>query len=185
MSYEIIEKLKKAIENYKEEPEWESVGTVLEVGDGVARIAGLKNAKSQEILEIETAEGKRAALALNLEEEAIGALILGEETGVASGARVRSTGQVLSLEVGEELLGRVVDPLGNPLDGQGPIFTKGKGMRYPLERKAASVLEREPVATPLHTGVKSIDAMIPIGRGQRELIIGDRQTGKTAVVLDA
>jgi F-type H+-transporting ATPase subunit alpha len=185
MSYEIIEKLKKAIEGYKEEPRWEDIGTVLEVGDGVARIAGLKNAKSQEILEIETTEGSRAALALNLEEEAIGTLILGEEGGVASGAKVRSTGQVLSLEVGEELLGRVVDPLGQPLDGQGPIFTKGKGVRYPLERKAAGVLEREPVATPLHTGVKSVDAMIPIGRGQRELIIGDRQTGKTAVALDA
>jgi F-type H+/Na+-transporting ATPase subunit alpha len=197
MSYEIIEQLKKAIEGYKESPEWESVGQVLEVGDGVARITGLKHAQSQEILLIETGSGDVAALALSLEEETIGALILGDDLHVSSGAKVRLTGQVLSLPVGEELLGRVVNPLGEPLDGLGPIFPtpEGRGLasgggkdkkpaRYPLERKASSVLEREPVNVPLHTGIKAIDAMIPIGRGQRELIIGDRQTGKTAVVLD-
>jgi len=196
MSYEIIEQLRKAIEGHKESPEWESVGQILEVGDGVARITGLKDAQSQEILLVETGEGDRAALALSLEEEAIGALILGDDAAVASGNRVRRTGNVLSLEVGEELLGRVVNPLGEPLDGLGPIFpAKGgsasggkneqKPVRYTLERKAYSVLDREQVNVPLHTGVKAIDTMIPIGRGQRELIIGDRQTGKTAVALDA
>jgi F-type H+-transporting ATPase subunit alpha len=186
MSYEIIEQLKKAIEGHKESPEWESVGQILEVGDGVARITGLRDAQSQEILMIETGEGDRAALALNLEEEAIGALILGDDSKVASGNRVRRTTNVLSLEVGEELLGRVVNPLGEPLDGLGPVFGKdAKPVRYTLERKAYSVLDREPVNVPLHTGIKAIDTMIPIGRGQRELIIGNRQTGKTALALDA
>ena len=117
MSYEIIEQLKKAIEGKKESPEWESVGQVLEVGDGVARITGLRDAQSQEILMIETDQGDRAALALNLEEETIGALILGDDSRVVSGARVRKTGNVLSIEVGEELLGRVIDPVGARLDG--------------------------------------------------------------------
>jgi F-type H+-transporting ATPase subunit alpha len=186
MSYEIIEKLKKQIDGHKESAKWESVGQVLEVGDGVARITGLNNAQSQEILLIETKDGDRAALALNLEEDTIGALILGEESAVKTGNSVRLTGQVLSLEVSEEMLGRVIDPLGQPLDGLGPVFKDAKkAVRYPLERKAPSVLDREGVNTPLHTGIKGIDAMIPIGRGQRELIIGDRQTGKTAVALDA
>ncbi|MDO8516164.1 MAG: F0F1 ATP synthase subunit alpha [bacterium] len=186
MSYEIIEQLKKAISGRHDEPGWESVGKVLEVGDGVLRITGLKEAQSQEVLVVETHDGEVPVLVLNLEEEMIGALVLGEEHKIKSGDRVRLTGQVLSIRVGKELLGRVIDPLGNPLDGLGKIFNDEKaGTPYQLERKASSVLEREPVNTPLHTGIKSIDAMIPIGRGQRELIIGDRQTGKTAIALDA
>lgn len=185
MSYEIVEKLKKAIAGYEADTKEESIGRVIEVGDGVMRVSGLKNTKSQEMLAIETPSGELPALALSLEEEMIGALILGEEKGVNAGAVVKNTGQVLSIEVCDEILGRVIDPLGRPLDGLGPIVPKGKnGVRYPLERKAPGVLDRESVRTPLHTGVKSIDAMIPIGRGQRELIIGDRQTGKTAIVLD-
>ena len=191
MSYELIEKLKKAIDGHEDSAHWEQVGTVLEVGDGVARIAGLRDAKSQEVLLIETENGDVQALALSLEEETIGALILGSDSGVKSGASVRLTGNVLSVEVGDAMLGRVIDPLGQPLDGLGAIFAgqsapgAHKPERYFLERPAASVLDREPVTTPLHTGIQSIDGMVPIGRGQRELIIGDRQTGKTAVALDA
>jgi F-type H+-transporting ATPase subunit alpha len=209
MSYEIIEKLKKAIEENTDTAKWEAVGQVIEVGDGVARIAGLGLAKAQELLRIETAGGDRMALALSLEDEMIGALIVGDEAAIKSGDRVHLTGNLLSIEVGEELLGRVIDPLGLPLDGLGPIFSSAGGSkhtgqgsgalstsssagsethkitRYPLEKKAPSVLEREPVNTPLHTGIKAIDSMIPIGRGQRELIIGDRQTGKTAIAIDA
>lgn len=186
MSYEILEKLKKQIAGADDRAKWEAIGKVVEVGDGVARIAGLTDAKSQEIIVIETAHGDKAALALSLEEDTIGALLLGDEEGVKAGCRVRHTGQLLSVPVGEEMIGRVVDPLGEPLDGLGPIFKNGsEPTRYALERAAPSVLEREPVTVPLHTGVKAIDAMIPIGRGQRELIIGDRQTGKTAVAIDA
>ncbi len=186
MSYEVIEKLKKAIESHETKVKWEASGKVIEVGDGVARIAGIPKVKSQEVINIETEKGNVPALALNLEEEIVGALILGEEGDVQSDAKVTQTGNVLSVEVGEEMIGRVVDPLGRPLDGLGPIFKQGsKPERYFLEKKAPSVLDREPVRTPLHTGVKAIDAMIPIGRGQRELVIGDRQTGKTALVLDA
>ncbi len=135
---------------------------------------------------IETAHGgERAALALNLEEESIGALVLGDFLAVAVGDTVRRTGDVLSIEVGDELIGRVIDPLGVPQDGQGPVFKAGsKVQRNPLEARSPSVLERESVNTPVHTGIKAIDALIPIGRGQRELIIGDRATGKTAVAID-
>ena len=186
MSYEIIEKIKREIDSFQDKPEWETVGKVIEVGDGIVKIVGLRQTMSQELLSIETHEGPRRALALNLEEETIGALILDDYLAIKSGDLVRGTGTVLSIEVGDELVGRVVDPLGQPLDGKGPIFSKGKSAgRYNLENKAPSVLEREGVNTPLHTGVKSIDSMIPIGRGQRELIIGDRQTGKTALALDA
>ncbi|OGY99106.1 MAG: F0F1 ATP synthase subunit alpha [Candidatus Liptonbacteria bacterium RIFCSPLOWO2_01_FULL_52_25] len=193
MSYEIIEKLKREIEGYKEKPEWQEVGRVLEVGDGIVKILGLRNARAQEILIIETAKGPRAALALNLEEESIGALVLDDFLSIAVGDTVKRTKEVLSIQVGEELVGRVIDPLGKPLDGLGDIFpvpsnVEGKKgttpKRNPLEARAPSVLERESVNTPLHTGLKAIDSMIPIGRGQRELIIGDRQTGKTAVALD-
>lgn len=185
MSYEIIEKLKREIEGFKDNQEWEEIGQVIEVGDGIVKISGLRKALSQELLKIETADGEKQAVALNLEEETIGALVLDDYLSIKSGDTVRGTGTVLSIEVGEEMIGRVIDPLGNPLDGKGPIFSKGKGTRYNLENNAPSVLDREPVNTPLHTGVKSIDSMIPIGRGQRELIIGDRQTGKTALALDA
>jgi F-type H+-transporting ATPase subunit alpha len=189
MAYEIIEKLKKDIEGYKEKPEWQEIGRVIEVGDGIIKILGLRNAVSQEILMVETAHGERAALALNLEEESVGALVLGDFLAIEVGDTVKRTGEVLSIEVGDELIGRVVDPLGVPQDGLGEIFKKaGKGekpvQRNSLEARSPSVLERESVNTPVHTGIKAIDAMIPIGRGQRELIIGDRGTGKTAIALD-
>ncbi len=186
MSYEIIEKLKKEISGYKNKAEFEHVGIVTEVGDGIAKISGLSRALSQELLNIETTKGDVAGIAFNLEESFIGVVILGDAQKVNVGDRVKQTGNVVSIKAGPELLGRVVDPLGNPLDGKGVIFSDPKKAKdYPLERKAPSVVAREPVTTPLHTGIKSIDSMIPIGRGQRELIIGDRQTGKTAIVLDA
>jgi F-type H+-transporting ATPase subunit alpha len=189
VSYEIIEKLKREIEGFKDKTEWETIGRVIEVSDGIVKISGLKNAMSQELLTIETKGMERRALALNLEEETIGALVLDEYSDIKSNDVVKGTGTVLSIEVNPEILGRVVDPLGKPMDGKGPIFINpekyGKPRRCFLENPAPSVLEREPVNTPLHTGIKAIDSMIPIGRGQRELIIGDRQTGKTALVLDA
>jgi F-type H+/Na+-transporting ATPase subunit alpha len=186
MSYELIEKLKKEIEGFESKTEWKDVGRVIEVGDGIVKLTGLTNALSQELLMIETSEGPRRALALSLEEESIGALVLDDYLAIKAGDTVKGTGEVLSIRVGQEMVGRVVDPLGNPLDGKGPIFKDEKNaVRYPIENAAPSVLDRESVATPLHTGIKSIDAMIPIGRGQRELIIGDRQTGKTAIVIDA
>ncbi|HVO28429.1 MAG TPA: F0F1 ATP synthase subunit alpha [Candidatus Paceibacterota bacterium] len=186
MSYEVIEKLKKEIEGFKEQPEWAEVGRVIEVGDGIVKILGLRNAVSQEILTVETAHGGCAALALNLEEESVGALVLGDYLAIEVGNTVKRTGEILSVPVGDELIGRVVDPLGAPQDGLGDIFKKGaKPRRNPLEARAPSVLEREGVNTPVQTGIKAIDAMIPIGRGQRELIIGDRGTGKTAIALDA
>ncbi len=186
MSYEIVEKLKREIAGFKDEPKFEDIGVVTEAGDGIAKISGLGKAVSQEILTIETEKGEVPALASNLEENFIGAIILGDSSGAKVGDRVRPTGKVLSLKVGEELIGRVVNPLGEPLDGKGVVFKNPNTAKdYPLERRAPSVIAREPVKTPLHTGVKAIDAMIPIGRGQRELIIGDRQTGKTSVALDA
>lgn len=184
MSYEIIEKLKQAIEGYKDTEKLEEVGRVIESGDGIVKIYGLKNVKAQEVLSIETGKEEIKALALNLEEDSVGALVLGDHTTIKSGDIVKRTNKLLSLQVGQSLLGRVVDALGQPLDGRGPIFTKEKPVQYNLENDAPTVLEREPVDTPLHTGIKTIDSMIPIGRGQRELIIGDRQTGKTAIAID-
>src|SRR3989344_4902663 len=185
MSNEIIEKLKQAIEDYKDNPEWEEVGKIIEVGDGIVKISGLSNVQSQEVLIIETHHQKIRALALNLEEDSVGALVLGDNTLVASGQTVKRTKEILSISVGQQLLGRVVDPLGTPLDGRGPIFSeKDTPISNPLENNAPNVLARESVNQPLHAGIKAIDAMIPIGRGQRELIIGDRQTGKTAIALD-
>src|SRR5581483_2671283 len=186
MSDEIINKIKQAIADYKANPEWEEIGKVIEVGDGIIKISGLLNVQSQEVLTIDIGEGKSvAAVALNLQEDAVGALVLGEGSQVKAGNIVKRTKQLLSLQVGEQLLGRVVDPLGNPLDGMGPIFSqKDKPTVMFLENDAPNVVSRESVNQPLHTGVKAIDAMIPIGRGQRELIIGDRQTGKTAIALD-
>ena len=189
MSYELIEKLKREITDFHDDLKWEDVGEVIEVGDGILKVSGLRGAVSQELLRVEAREGGACmALALNLGEETIGALVLGEYKGIQSGDAVRTTGTVLSVEVGPEILGRVVDPLGNPVDGKGPLFS-GKAdaslrKRMFLEEQAPSVVDRESVNTPLHTGIKAIDAMIPIGRGQRELIIGDRQTGKTAIALD-
>ncbi|MBI2515209.1 F0F1 ATP synthase subunit alpha [Candidatus Wolfebacteria bacterium] len=185
MAFEIVEKLKREIESFRDESKWERVGEVTEAGDGIVKISGLRNALSQEILLIETAKGEAIALAVNLEENFIGAIILGEGESVKVGDRVRQTGRVLSIKAGDELIGRVVNPLGEPLDGKGVIFRDSQKVKeYPLEKTAPNVLQREPVKTPLHTGVKSIDAMIPIGRGQRELLIGDRQTGKTALAID-
>ncbi len=185
MTYEIVEKLKREIASYKDDAKFESVGFVVEAADGIARISGLRKALSQELLAIETKAGVVPAIAFNLEEEFIGAVLLGESASVGAGDRVKGTGKVLSIQVGDELLGRIVSPLGEPEDGKGPIFDKSsKAPFYTLERAAPGVLERESVGTPLHTGIKAVDSMIPIGRGQRELIIGDRGTGKTAVALD-
>jgi len=185
MSNEIIEKIKKQIEGYKEKTEWEEIGKIMEVGDGIIKISGLSNCQSQEILIIESEKQKISAVALNLEEDSVGALILGDANVVKAGDTVKRTKQILSISVGEGLLGRVVDPLGNPLDGKGPIFSgKEKLVLQFLENSAPDVLARESVHQPLHTGIKAIDSMIPIGKGQRELIIGDRQTGKTAIALD-
>lgn len=185
MSYEILEKLKKEIAGFKDEPSFEDVGIVTEAGDGIAKISGLGGALSQELLYVETVHGEVPALAANLEDNFIGAILLGDTVSVKIGDRVRKSGKVLSIKVGRELLGRVVDPLGRQVDGKGVIFSSANAEDYFLERSAPSVIERESVNTPLHTGIKAIDAMIPIGRGQRELILGDRQTGKTAIVLDA
>ena len=185
MSNEIIEKIKQQIEGYKSKSEWEEIGKVVEAGDGIVKISGLENAQAQEVLEVESSGKKISAVALNLEEDSVGALVLGESEKIKAGDTVKRTKHLLSIPVGEQLLGRVLDPLGNPLDGKGPVFSeKEKKELYPLEGSAPSVIDRESVNYPLHTGVKAIDSMIPIGRGQRELIIGDRQTGKTAIVLD-
>ncbi|PJE64437.1 MAG: F0F1 ATP synthase subunit alpha [Candidatus Ryanbacteria bacterium CG10_big_fil_rev_8_21_14_0_10_43_42] len=185
MSYEIVEKLKKEIAGFTDSAEWRDVGSVIEVADGIAKVSGLRNVMSQELLVIETRQGECSALALNLEEETIGVLVLGGYESIEAGNTVRSTGNVLSLDVGPDIVGRVIDPLGRPLDGAGPLYKEGSNKkRQLLEENAPSVIDRESVNVPLHTGIKAIDSMIPIGRGQRELIIGDRQTGKTAIALD-
>jgi F-type H+/Na+-transporting ATPase subunit alpha len=157
----------------------EEVGTVLQVGDGVARIYGLQNVEAGELIDF--GNGLRG-IVLNLEEDNVGAVLLGQSKGVKEGDTVRRTKRIASLRVGEGMLGRVINTLGEPIDGKGPI--EGETYEMPLERKAPGVIFRQPVNEPLQTGIKAIDAMIPIGRGQRELIIGDRQTGKTAVAID-
>src|SRR5246500_4724312 len=159
--------------------ELEEVGTVLQVGDGIARVYGLSSVSSGELVEFEN--GVRA-IALNLEEDNVGVVLMGESGDIKEGAKVRRTGKIASINVGEGMLGRVVNTLGEPIDGKGPIA--GQTYEMPLERKAPGVIYRQPVAEPLQTGIKAIDAMIPIGRGQRELIIGDRQTGKSTVAID-
>lgn len=185
MSKEIIEKIKAEIEGFTREIKRETIGRVLEVGDGIARISGLHDTASQEMLEFETARGAVSGIAFNLEEESIGAIILGDAHIIKEGDLVRHTGRVFSVRVGEELLGRVIDPLGASQDARGPVFNgQSKEIYYPVERRAPSVTMRESVRTPLHTGIKAIDSMIPIGRGQRELIIGDRQIGKTSIAID-
>ncbi len=175
---EIASVLKAQIENYKAEVEVDEVGTVLEVGDGIARIYGLRNCMAMEMLEL---PHDVIGLALNLEEENVGAVLLGEDTLIKEGDLVKRTGRVLQVPVGDALVGRVVDPLGRPLDDKGPIETDSF---RPVEFKAPGGVDRQPVKEPLQTGIKAIDSMIPIGRGQRELIIGDRQTGKTAIIVD-
>ena len=175
---EVSSVIKKEIEKYETKLEMESVGTVLQVGDGIARIWGLEDVQMSELIQF---PGDIMGLVLNLEEDNVGAAIFGSDTTINEGDTVRRTGQVASVPVGDALIGRVVDPLGRPLDGKGPIATDRTRV---IEGRAASVVERQPVKEPLQTGLKAIDSMIPIGRGQRELIIGDRQTGKTAVALD-
>jgi F-type H+-transporting ATPase subunit alpha len=172
--------LREQLSGFKTEAELEEVGTVLQVGDGVARIYGLTQAQSGELLEFENG---LQALVLNLEEDNVGAVLFGSSQGIREGDAVKRTGKIASIKVGDGIAGRVVDTLGQPIDGKGPI--EGELFDMPLERKAPGVIFREPVSEPLQTGIKSIDAMIPVGRGQRELIIGDRQTGKTAVAIDA
>ncbi len=178
---ELSKELKDAIANLDVSGSLEDTGIVTRVGDGVAWIYGLSNAGYSEIVAIETDKDEVEAFVLNLGEDDIGAVLLGEDSAVKAGAKVRLTGKTLEVPVGKELLGRVVDPLGRPLDGLGPIKTKQTG---PVENAAPGVMQRKSVHEPLMTGIMSIDAMFPIGRGQRELIIGDRQTGKTAVAVD-
>jgi len=176
---EVTEILKQQLEGFKSEAQLEEVGTVLQVGDGIARIYGLSNVEANEMIEFE--KGIKG-IVLNLEEDNVGAVILGPSEEIKEGDTVKRLQRIASIMVGEKLLGRVVNTIGEPLDGKGAIG--GELFEMPLERKAPGVIYRQPVSQPLQTGLKAIDAMIPVGRGQRELIIGDRQTGKTAVAID-
>ncbi len=187
----IIETLKRQIADANVEARVENVGTVLEVSDGIARVSGLSDAMSSEMLEFpgpatslasDVARQKTYGVALNLEDETVGVVILGEYGHLKEGDTVRSTGKILSIPVSNAIVGRVIDPLGRPVDGKGPLKAEKE---YPIEKVAPGVVTREPVGVPLQTGIKAVDGMIPIGRGQRELIIGDRQTGKTAIAVDA
>jgi F-type H+/Na+-transporting ATPase subunit alpha len=177
---EISAILRQQLSNFNASAELEEVGTVLSVGDGIARVYGLNNVRSGELVEFENGV---KAIVLNLEEDNVGVVLMGSSAGIKEGATVRRTRQIASIKVGEGMVGRVVNTLGEPIDGKGPI--SGELYEMPLERKAPGVIYREPVKEPLQTGIKAIDAMIPIGRGQRELVIGDRQTGKTAICVDA
>jgi F-type H+-transporting ATPase subunit alpha len=176
---EVSEILKKQIEGFKSEVELEEVGTVLQVGDGIARIYGLNSVQANEMIEFDSGV---TGIVLNLEEDNVGAVLLGSSELIKEGDSVKRSKKIASIKVGEPLLGRVINTLGVPIDGKGPIT--GNMIDLPLERKAPGVIFRQPVNEPLQTGIKPIDAMIPIGRGQRELIIGDRQTGKTAIAID-
>ncbi|MHC5309775.1 F0F1 ATP synthase subunit alpha [Myroides sp. LJL116] len=176
---EISAILKKQLSGFNSDASLEEVGTVLEVGDGVARVYGLTNAEYGELVVV---DNKLEAMVQNLEEDNVGIVLLGSSVGVKEGSVVKRTGRIASLKVGEKMVGRVVNTLGLPIDGKGPI--EGDLYEMPLERKAPGVIYRQPVTEPLQTGIKSIDAMIPVGRGQRELVIGDRQTGKTTVCID-
>lgn len=176
---EISAIIKQELSGAKTEAELQEIGTVLQVGDGIARIYGLNSVQAGELVEFENGT---QAIALNLEEDNVGVVLLGEEGDIIEGSSVKRTGMIASINVGEGLLGRVINPLGQPIDGKGKI--EGKTYNMPLERKAPGVIYRQPVTEPLQTGVKAIDSMIPIGRGQRELIIGDRGTGKTAIAVD-
>src|SRR4051812_8234804 len=179
---ELSTDIRKAIAELKTRPEIEEVGIVMRVGDGIAWIYGLRRAGYNEMLEIEGNDGTAVtAFAFNLGEDEIGAVLLGEDVEVKAGAKARLSGKVLEVPVGPELVGRVVDPLGNPLDGGEPIKASQTSR---VEKQAPGVLARKSVHEPLMTGLTAIDAMVPIGRGQRELIIGDRQTGKTAIAVD-
>ncbi|MBO9732899.1 MAG: F0F1 ATP synthase subunit alpha [Chitinophaga sp.] len=176
---EISAILRQQLSNFNASADLEEVGTVLSVGDGIARIYGLGNVGYGELVEF--SNGVKA-IALNLEEDNVGVVLMGQSAGIKEGDKVRRTKQIASIKVGEGVVGRVINTLGEPVDGKGPL--KGELYEMPLERKAPGVLYREPVKEPLQTGVKAIDAMIPVGRGQRELVIGDRQTGKTAICID-
>jgi F-type H+-transporting ATPase subunit alpha len=176
---EISRILQQQIAGFNETVTAQNVGTVIEVGDGIARIWGLSNCMESELLEFPKSNVR--GLAMNLEEDTVGAIVLGPYTDIAEGDEVVSTGRVIEVPVGDAMIGRVVDALGSPIDGKGPIATTET---RPVDRVAPGVVSRQPVNTPVQTGIKALDAMIPIGRGQRELIIGDRQTGKTAVALD-
>ncbi|GAB4480910.1 MAG: F0F1 ATP synthase subunit alpha [Anaerolineae bacterium] len=178
ISKDLAEQLKTQIEQYKPSVKIADVGTVLEIGDGIARVAGLTDVRSQELVQFENGT---LGVAFNLEEEEVGVIIMGEYSDIPEGSRVRALGRLNSVPVGDDLIGRVIDPLGRPVDGKGPIEAADY---FPVERIAPGVVERRNVYRPLQTGIKAIDAMIPIGRGQRELIIGDRQTGKTAIAID-
>jgi F-type H+-transporting ATPase subunit alpha len=176
---EISHILRQQLEGLKLDASFEEVGTVLQVGDGIARIYGLSNVQSNELVEFDNGV---MGIVLNLEEDNVGTVLLGPSVGIGEGSHVKRTRRIASIRVGEGLLGRVINTIGDPLDGKGPIT--GTLIDLPLERKAPGVIFRQPVNQPLQTGIKAIDAMIPIGRGQRELIIGDRQTGKTAIAID-
>ncbi len=171
--------LRKQLSGFDSEAQLQEVGTVLQVGDGIARIYGLTDVQSGELIEFESG---LKAIVLNLEEDNIGAVLLGPSKGIKEGDIVKRTNRIASINVGEGMLGRVINTIGTPIDGKGPI--EGETYEMPIERKAPGVIYRQPVNEPLQTGIKAIDAMIPVGRGQRELVIGDRQTGKTAVVVD-
>ena len=176
---EISAILKQQLSGFESGASLEEVGTVLQVGDGIARVYGLSNAQYGELVQFENG---LEAIVLNLEEDNVGVVLLGPSTGIKEGSTVKRTQRIASLKVGEQMVGRVVDTLGNPIDGKGPIG--GELYEMPLERKAPGVIFRQPVTEPLQTGVKAVDAMIPVGRGQRELVIGDRQTGKSTVCID-
>ncbi len=176
---EISAILRQQLNNFNAGADLEEVGTVLQVGDGIARVYGLNGVRSGELVEFENGV---KAIALNLEEDNVGVVLMGESGTIKEGATVKRTGQIASIKVGEGVVGRVINTLGEPIDGKGPIT--GDLYEMPLERKAPGVIYREPVKEPLQTGIKAIDAMIPVGRGQRELVIGDRQTGKTAICVD-
>src|SRR2546422_8825348 len=175
---EISKIIREQIGSFAVDVDVAEVGSIISVGDGIARVHGVDNAMAGEMLEFPKGV---FGIALNLEEESVGAVLLGDFTEIKEGDQVKRTGRIISVPVGEEMLGRVVNALGQPLDGKGPISTK---QFAPIERLAPGVVDRQGVKEPLQTGLKAIDAMVPIGRGQREVIIGDRQTGKTAVALD-
>ena len=175
---EIVSVLKKEIQSFESQLDLSEVGEVISIGDGIARVYGLENVMFNEMVEFEDGT---LGLAFNLEENNVGIVVLGPSTQLREGYQVKRTGRVLEVPVGDALLGRIVDPMGRPLDGKGPIDTD---KMYPVERLAPGIAKREPVKIPMQTGIKAIDSMIPVGRGQRELIIGDRGTGKTAIAID-
>ena len=177
---EISEIIKSKIEHYENKLDVADVGTVIEIGDGISRVYGLKNVMSNELVRFDDEKGT-LGIALNLEEDNVGVVVLGDYTGIKEGMQVRTTGEIASIPVGDELIGRIIDPTGAPIDGKGEIHTT---KIRPVERIAPGIIARKSVCEPLQTGITAIDALTPIGRGQRELIIGDRQTGKTAIAVD-